>query len=179
MNRLSHLESKDTSIWRDMAAKDLLGELVPPPNLRERRDVAYVLLFDDLDKLTDEEAGLLFQAVRAPQSTIVRILMTGNQDTLDRYLYSTDKTLDPLPNIQVTDWNNNDIQRFIESELRDCKDLEGNAPHICRIQDAVREKLPEITGGNFNHVKLIIRIVGEKVSEVCPYDGFDLASTVF
>ena len=149
-----------------MAAKDILGELVPPPQLKDRPDVAYVLLLDDLDKLTDEEAGLLFQAIRAPQSTMIRILMTGTQDVLDRYLDPANKTFARVANIEVMNWNNNDIQRFMESELRDCKDLEGNAPSICSIRDAVRERLPKVAGGNFNHVKLIIRIVGEKVIKV-------------
>ena len=161
-NLHKHLESKDLSFLRDTSVQDLLKELVPPPNMRDNEE-AYVLLFDGLDQLSADDATQFFAAVLAMESAKLRILVSGTEEALHSCINSLGKSSDSIPIIRVVEHNEADIKRFIDSELKACKALQGEAREIRRIKDSIREKLPEIVEGNFNDVRQIIERVSEAV----------------
>ena len=65
----SHLESKDASTFKEVSAKGIAEDIIPAPNMKDIPDIAYVLLFDGLDQLSDNEANQLFGAVLARRGT--------------------------------------------------------------------------------------------------------------
>ena len=162
-NLYSHLESKDLSFLRDTSVQDLFKELIPPPNMKDAQGIAYVLLFDGLDQLLADDANQLLAAIFAIESAKTRIVVTGTEEALHSSLNFLGKSLDLIPNIRVVDHNEADIKRFIDSELRTCKVLQGNVREIGAIKNKIREKLPEIVEGNFNDVRQIIDRVSEAV----------------
>ena len=156
----SLLGSKDGSSFRDMSVMELSERLIPALNDKDAPDIGYVLLLDGLDQLPDDDASQLLDALFAIKSSKLRIILTGTEETF------SEKNLDLLTSIRVTDRNKEDIKRFINSELRACKILQEDLPEISRIVDSIRLKLPEIGKGCFNDVRQII----SKVSAAVEYD---------
>ena len=156
-----HLKNKDLSFSKDMSIEDLLKELIPPPNMKDTLDKAYVLLFDGLDQLSENHANQLFSAIFTKESSMMRIVMTGTEEIFQNCSNLSGHSLNSVPNIRLVDHNKPDIKRFIDLELN--KILQGSAPGILRIANSIRKDLPEIVEGNFNDVRQIIERVNEAV----------------
>ncbi|KAL9594253.1 MAG: hypothetical protein Q9219_007134 [cf. Caloplaca sp. 3 TL-2023] len=160
----TYLESKDASISKDMSLRSLYERLIPSPSTKDGPDIAYVLLFDGLDQLSEDEASQLLDALFAIKSRKVRILLTGTEESF------SGKSLDSLPMIRVTDHNDADIKQFIDSELKACNILQGDVPEILRIVESTRQKLPGVVDGNFSDVHQIIEKVSVAVESDQPED---------
>lgn len=131
--------------------------------MKETRDISYVLLFDGLDQLNDDDANKLFGAILARKSSNVRILVTGTEEIFDSCLKFVEQSLGSVLSIRVVDYNQPDIMRFIEWCLKDYKALQENAPPILRIAASIQENLPNIVNGNFEQVKQIMEKINEAI----------------
>lgn len=158
----AHLESKEWSFSRDMTAEDLSKDLFPPPNAKDSTDVAYVLLFDDLDRI-DDEADQLFGAIVAMKAPRTRIAVTATEDLFAKSLNSRGLSSDTIPTIKAEDHNEDDIKKYVDDELKRPASLQGEESGILRIVEHIREKLPELAHGSFSNVKHIITRVSEAV----------------
>lgn len=162
-NLSSHLERKDLPLLRDMSVKDFPRELIPPPNMKDVPDTAYVLLFDGLDQLSHDDANRLVATILAMKPSKVRIIMTGTEDVFRSCFNHFNESLESIPHVRVADFNEVDIKRFIDSELKASKVLQGNAREISQIRDSIRENLPEVVEGNFSNARQVIERVNEAV----------------
>lgn len=160
----TYLETKDLSFLRDMSVEDLPKELLPHSNIRETKESTYVLLFDGLDQLSADDAKQLFAASFAMRSSYVRIIITGTEDIFRSCLKYVNRGLESVSSIDVAANNGSDIERFVQSELRTCKALQGDASEILKIKERVREELPQVVEGNFSDVRQIIERISEAVN---------------
>ncbi|KAL8764972.1 MAG: hypothetical protein Q9194_006748 [Teloschistes cf. exilis] len=156
---LSHMESIENFNIRQKSVEDLYKELIAPPKKNDISDIAYVLLFDGMDQLSDGEARQLAGAVCESSPSRVRVLMTGTGDSLRLCSGSTRQGLDLAPHIHVVDHNLPDIELFVKTELEDCNLLRGDQKEILRVVAEVREDLPRNAKGNFKDAQQIIEQV--------------------
>ena len=159
----SGLKSKDSSLLKDASLDDVLKELFPSSNSKDNPNMAFVLLFDSLDQLSDDEANQLFKAVLGLEATKVRIVMTGTDEIFQSCQNSSRKNLNFIPLIRVEEHNEADIKSFIEQDLKARKILQGDAPEVLKIVEQLRKRLPEVASGNFNNVRQIIDRVSEAI----------------
>ncbi|KAL9113305.1 MAG: hypothetical protein Q9227_002640 [Pyrenula ochraceoflavens] len=159
----SHLSGKDANFTRDMNAKGLSQELLPPPNMKDISDTIFVLLLDGLDQLPPDEAINLFGAVLAISSPLFRIAITATEETFRDCIESSESRSERIPSIEISEHNEADIKSYIESELKSHKAFQGEAEGISRIVASIRDKLPEIVSGNFGNVKYILDTVNEAI----------------
>lgn len=162
----SHLESKDPSFSKDTRVEDLPKELIPPPNMKDAPDISYVLIFDGVDQLSDDAAKQLSRAILAMKSPKVRIMLTGAEEIIPIFSNASDEGSNTAMNIRVADHNEADVKRFIDSELKACRELQGSRPGISRIVQKIQKDLPEIAKGNFNDVRQIFENVVEAVKSL-------------
>ena len=155
----SHLESKDPSFLKDVAIQDLPKALIPPPIMKDTKNIAYVLLFDGVDQLSGDLANQLFEAILAMKSTTIRILLTETEKNTPSGSDFAEGALDAVRTVRVAEFNEVDIKRFIDQELEACRELQRKEPAILRIVEAVRERLPEVVNGNFSDVKRVFDTV--------------------
>ena len=155
----SHLESKDPSFLKDVPVKDLPKALIPPPVMKDTKNIAYVLLFDGVDQLSGDLANQLFEAILAMKSTNIRILLTETERNTPSGSNFAGGALDAVKSIRVAEFNEVDIKRFIGQELEACRELQRKEPEILRIVEAIKERLPEVVGGNFSDVRRIFDTV--------------------
>lgn len=153
----SHLESKDPSFLKDVSVEDL--QLIPPPIMKDTKNIAYVLLFDGIDQLSGDLANQLFAAIVAMKSTNIRILLTETEKNTPSGSNFAGGALDAVRSIRVAEYNEVDIKRFISQELGACRELQRKEPEILRIVEAIRERLPEVVNGNFSDVRRIFDTV--------------------
>ena len=165
-NLSSYLDLKDPSFSRDMNAKDLSQELLPPPNMKDTSDMAYVLILDGLDQLSHGEANQLFDAFLAIASPQLRIIITATDEIFRDCLDSSGQDHDVIPTIRISEHNESDIKQYIESELKASTSLQGDAAGIVRIVNSIREKLSDIAKGNFNNARQVIESVTEAVESL-------------
>ena len=151
----THLESKDPSALKDIAIQDLL----PPPPMKDSKDIVYVLLFDDVDQLSDDLRNPLFEAILAMKSTNIRILLTETEKKTPSGSNFAGGSLDAVKSIRIAEFNGMDIRHFIDQQLKACKELQEEQPEIQRIVEAIRERLPEVANGNFSDVSRIFDAV--------------------
>lgn len=158
------LKSKDISTFKDMNVEELSEELFLTLKVENMMNTAFVLLFDGVDKLSNDDASQLVAAAVAMKSSKIRIVITGTDNIFDS---CTQKTSGKIPDltqiIRVTDYNDADIKRFIDSELRACKVLQGDVAGISRIVDTIQEKVPRIANGSFNGVRQVIETVSKRI----------------
>ena len=122
-----------------------------------------MLLFDGVDQLSDEDASQLLAATVAMNSSKVRIVITGTETTLKSCTkILSEQSLD-IPIIRVADYNEVDIKRFIDSELKTHPVLQRDIPGISKIVGSIQEKLPEIANGSFNDVRQMLNKVNESI----------------
>ena len=155
----SHLESKDPSFLKDVPVQDLPKALIPPPVMKDTKNIAYVLLFDGVDQLNDDLANQLFEAILTMKSTSIRILLTETERNTSSGSNFAGGALDAVKSIRVAEFNEVDIKRFISQELEACRELQRKEPEILRIVEAIRERLPEVVNGNFSDVRRIFDTV--------------------
>lgn len=117
----SHLESKENSTIKQRNVEGLFKELIVPPKKNDVSDIAYVLLFDRMDQLSDHEARQLASAVCKSSPSRVRVLMTGTGDTLRFCSGSTRRGLDLAPHIHVVEHSLPDIELFVKTKLKTAK----------------------------------------------------------
>ncbi|KAF2228666.1 hypothetical protein EV356DRAFT_457297 [Viridothelium virens] len=160
----TYLKPKDPSFLRDVVAKDLINELFPPPNMEDTADFGFILILDGLDQLALEDARQLTTSVLAIRSPKVRVVITATEKTLEDCSEESSENFKLVPKIRVSEYNNADIQRHIESELNSKEDLNSEEPSILRIVGLIREQLPKIANGNFNNVKQVISNVAKAVA---------------
>ncbi|KAL8691994.1 MAG: hypothetical protein Q9218_002886 [Villophora microphyllina] len=173
----SHLESIDPSTVRQKIGGDLFRELIHPPNMNDMSDIAYVLLFDGIDQLSEDEAHQLAGAIHAMKTSTVRILMTGTADNLRFCSDSTGQTSGLAPHINVAERNLPDIERFVDCEIKRCNALHGDRDEVSRIVAKVREDLPTYSKGNFKDAEQIIGQVSDAVeSELTEEEIEDIIS---
>ena len=159
----SQLKSRDVSIFNDMDVKELSEELLLIPKIKDTTDTAYVLLFDGIDQLSDDDASRLLAATVATNSSKVRIVITGTETTFDSCMkFLSEQSLD-FPIIRVADHNEVDIKRFINFELKTHPVLQRDVPGISKIVGSIQKKLPEIANGNFNGVRQMLHKVSESI----------------
>ena len=160
----SQLKSKDVSIFKDMDVQQLSEELFLSLKVENTTNTAFVLLFDGVDKLSDDDATQLLAATVAMKSPKIRILITGTDQIFDSCMKTTSgNSRDLTQIIRVADCNEADIKRFIDSELKACEVLQGAAPGISRIVHTIQEKVPRIANGSFNGVRQIIETVRKRI----------------
>ncbi|KAL9577614.1 MAG: hypothetical protein Q9212_006252 [Teloschistes hypoglaucus] len=167
MKRLSsHLDSKENPTTRQKSVEDLFKELIAPPKKNDTSDITYVLLFDGMDQLSDDEPRQLANAVCKSSPSRVRILMTGTADTLRFCSGSTERGLDLAPHIHVLDvveHNLPDIELFVKTELENCKALQGDQEEILWVVAKMREDLPRNARGNFKDAQQIVEQVRDAI----------------
>ena len=159
----SQLKPKDVSIFKEMDVKELSEELLLTPKLKDTTDTAYVLLFDGVDQLSDDDASQLLAATVAMNSSKVRIVITGTEMTLNSCAGILSEQKPDIPIIPVTDYNEVDIKLFIESKLKTYPVLRRDEPGISKILGFIREKLPEIANGSFNRVTQMLNKVSKSI----------------
>ena len=157
----SALKSKDSSLLKDTSPDEILKELFAPSNRAEDWNTTFVLLFDGIDQLPDEDATQLLKAALELDAINVRIVLTGTDEKFSSCRDA--ESLDQNPLINVQEHNEADIRLFIEHCLTDRKILQGNAPDVLKIVDQLRETLPDKANGNFNDVRHIIDEVSEAI----------------
>ena len=154
----SALKSKDFSLLKDTSPDEILKDLF---NRAEDWNTTFILLFDGIDQLPDDDATQLLKAALELDAINVRIVLTG---TDEKFSCCRDaKSLDQIPLINVQEHNEADIRLFIEHCLTDRKILQGNAPDVLKIVDQLRETLPDKANGNFNDIRHIIDEVSEAI----------------
>ena len=159
----SQLKSRDASIFKDMDLKKLSEELLLTPKTRDTTDTAYVLLFDKIDQLPDDDAIKLLTATVAMTSSKVRIVITGTEETFESCKQVLSEQSPGTGIIQVADHNEVDIKRFIDSELKNYPVLQRDVPSISKIKGSIQEKLPEIACGSFNAVRQMLDRVNQSI----------------
>ncbi|CAF9936907.1 MAG: hypothetical protein HETSPECPRED_010494 [Heterodermia speciosa] len=162
----THLEPKDPSFLKDVAIKNLPRELIPPPSMKDSNDIVYVLLFDEVDQLSDDLQNQLFDAILSMKSTNIRILLTETEKNTPSGSNFAGGALDAVESIRVADYNEVDIERFISQKLEACRELHGKEPEILRIVEAIRKRLPEVVNGNFSDVRRIFDTVVEGIKSM-------------
>ena len=162
----THLESKDPSFLKDVAIQDLLRALIPPPLMKDSKDIVYVLLFDDVDQLSEDLRNSLFEAILAMKSTNIRILVTVTEKNSPSGLNSAGGSFDVVKSIRIAEFNAVDIRRFVDQQLKECRELHGKQPEILRIVEAIRERLPEVVNGNFSDVSRIFDAVVNAINSM-------------
>lgn len=166
----SQLKSRDVSIFKDMDVKELSEELLLTPKIKDTTDTAYVLLFDGVDQLSDDDASQLLAATVAMNSSKVRIVITGTETTFNSCMkILSEQSLD-FPIIRVADYNEVDIKSFINSELKTYPVLQRDVPGISKIVGSIQKKLPEIANGSFNGVRQILDKVSKSIESACSED---------
>ena len=131
------------------------------PKAGDNPTLASVLLFDDLDQLEDDEALSLLNAVFVTNSPRIRIILTGTDQKFQTCLRPPGIKLDSLCTLRVEEHNEPDIKRFIDSRLTDSRALHG----VFKISHQIRDKLPRISSGNFNHAEQVIRKISGGVED--------------
>ena len=159
----SQLKSRDVSIFKDMDVKELSEELLLTPKIRDTTDTAYVLLFDGIDQLSVDDASQLLAATVAMDSSKVRIVITGTATTFGSCMKALSEQSLYLPIIRVADYNEVDIKRFINSELKTYPVLQRDVPGISKIVGFIQKKLPEIAKGSFNAVRQMLDKVSKSI----------------
>ncbi|KAG7009683.1 hypothetical protein G7Y79_00002g007980 [Physcia stellaris] len=160
-NLSSTLKSRDSSLLKDTSPDEILKELFARTKRAEDWNTTFILLFDGIDQLPDEDATQLLKAALELDAINVRIILTG---TDEKFSCCRDaKSLDQMTLINVQEHNEADIRLFIEHCLTDRKILQGNAPDVLKIVDQLRETLPDKANGNFNGVRHIIDEVSEAI----------------
>ncbi|KAL9082575.1 MAG: hypothetical protein Q9165_008855 [Trypethelium subeluteriae] len=160
----THLKPIDPSFLRDMVAKDLINELFPPPYMEDAADFGFVLILDGMDQLAIADAYQLITSVLAITSPKVRVVVTTTEETLNDCSEESSENFDLVPKIHVAEYNEPDIRRHIESELKSKDEMNSEEPSVLKIVRLVREKLPNIANGNFNDVKQVINNVAKAVA---------------
>ena len=159
----SQLKSRDVSIFNDMDVKELSEELLLTPKIKDTTDTAYVLLFDGVDQLSDDDASRLLAATVATNSSKVRIVITGTETIFDSCMKILSEQSQNFPIIRVANYNEVDITRFIISELKTYPVLQRDVPGISKIVGSIQEKLPEIVNGSFSGVRQMLHKVSESI----------------
>ena len=162
----TYVEKKDAGFSRSISAADLLQELLPPQNLRDRQEMAYFLLFDDLDNLSNEDADLLLSSTFAERPAKMRILLTATDEALSSCLTRIGKPPQSVPTISIADHNEPDLTNFVDSKIQACKALQRQTPDFAEIRDHIHDNLPRMAKGHFRYVQLIIDKVQDAIDSV-------------
>ena len=159
----SQLKSRDVSIFKGMDIEEFSEELLLTPKMKDTTDTTYVLLFDGVDQLSDDDARQLLAAIVAMNSSKVRIVITGTETTLNSCTKNLSEQSLDITIIQVADYNEVDINRFINSELKTYPVLQRDVPGISKIVGSIQEKLPKIANGSFNGVRQMLDKVSKSI----------------
>ena len=160
-NLLKYLEDKSASSLNGMSIEDIWRDVIIKPTAGENSAVGSVLLFDDMDQLKDDETSSLLSAVFVTNSPRLQIIFTGTSQKFRTCLRLPGIDLDSVSELRVEEHNEPDIERFINWSLqsKDFRALRENSAKIAKIAGQIREKLPGIANGNFDHAEQIIRKV--------------------
>lgn len=162
----SYVKGKDSGFSKFMPAADLLQELLPPQTLRDQRGMAYFLLFDDLDNLSNDDMDLLFSSTFAENPAKIRILLTATDHSLSACLTRIGKSPQSIPTISMAEHNEPDLTNYVGSKIQACKALQRYTPEFAEIRRHVHENLPRMSRGRFRHVQLIVDKVQEAIDSV-------------
>ncbi|MCJ1334433.1 hypothetical protein MMC10_011143 [Thelotrema lepadinum] len=164
-NLALYLESKDQPFARDINAMELCRELLPPPKMGSTSNVAFFILLDGLDQLAPNEAAELLNALIAVEAVKTRVAIASTGEVLDDCLKQMGKESGYFPTIEVEEHNQEDVKKYVESEIRGTGVLQGKSDGLSRIVESMRQKIPSIVGGNFNSAKQIVERVSEAITE--------------
>ncbi|KAE8450789.1 hypothetical protein EG329_005702 [Mollisiaceae sp. DMI_Dod_QoI] len=119
-----------------------------------------ILLFDGLDQLPESHTSkfldLLVDESRSPAKTDrlrLRILATGKNQ----------RGGENINNIQIVDYNEDDIKLYIERELNKDEDLQGQHVEMPDLLKSIREKLLGVASGSFSIVDQKLARIREAV----------------
>ena len=166
-NLLQYLKGKSASFLNEMSIGEVWNNIILEPLTGDESTLASVVLFDEVDQLSDADAILLLDTVFVTKSSRIRIILTGTHRKYQACLKLAAVDPEHVDILEVEEHNEPDIRRFINSKLQSNynKVLQGDSPGLSKILDRIRQNLPGVAKGNFLHAEQNIRSVCRGVED--------------